>query len=149
MWLQNKWQPHVIKRRHCDQTHVNVITVTIQFKCDPKLTCKYFSTQTAAVTPVSTSCYSPCLDNLFLTGLGPSSCLHPSPHPRGAPVWYQTRRRAAVLTRSFVFWPPWHMERAGTAQMSAKCWWREWEMDGPGLRGSLPYCPVPGTAPAC
>ena len=76
----------------------------------------------------------------------PSSCLRSSPHPRAAPVWHQTRGRAAVLTRSFVFWPPWHMERAGTAQMSAKCWWREWGMDGLGLRGSLLYCPVPGTA---
>lgn len=47
-------------------------------------------------------------------------------HP-GSPVWHQTYRRATALTWSFVFRLPGHMERAGTAQMSTKCWWREWE----------------------
>lgn len=70
----------------------------------------------------------------------PSSCLGPSPHPPWTPVWHQTYRRATALTWSFVFWPPWHMEKAGTAQMSTKCWWREWGMDGLGLRGSLQCC---------
>lgn len=85
--------------------------------------------------------YWPCLCVLkalhtqpALTGSGlfPVSVPH---HAHPAPVWHQTYRHATALTWPFVFWPPWHMERAGTAQMSTKCWWRQWGMDGLGLRG--------------